>query len=690
MAHGGGKAAPRLCVYTAGFWRQPRLARILHLAGWQVTLGLPRPGDAVGVWGASTYAWRGEAVARRWNTPLVRIEDAFLRSILPGRARGPLARRGPVGLLIDPLGLHFDPSAPSLIETLVTGGAAKARSAEAEAMIARIAAADLSKYNAHEPKLSPPLPPGYVLVIDQTRGDASLRGADQRVFRTMLAAARAENPGRPILIRTHPETAAGLRAGHLGAADLQPGDAICDGPVSPWRLVRDAAQVYAVSSQLGYEALLVGHRPRLFGQPFYAGWGLSCDQPGPADLSRRGNATRAELFAASHLIAPVWYDPCRDRLTDCEGAVRQLEAEVQAYQQDRGGHLAYGMRLWKRAGIARAFGQGGRVRFTNRPSAAVTLVWAGREADLPGASLGSDRSPQHPSGTLPRLLRVEDGFLRSRGLGATLTPALSLAADDLGIYYDPGQPSRLEALIRAPLPPGGIARTDALIVRLRAEGTSKYNLAGNPLTIPRDGRRVILVPGQVEDDASIRLGAGHVRTNLGLLTTVRAANPAALIVWKPHPDIEAGLRVGSVPPQALSGLADIIAPGADPAQLLAQVDEVWTMTSTLGFEALIRGVPVVTFGAPFYAGWGLTRDLGEVPARRTAAHDTGPRPDLRQLVHAALIAYPRYMDPCSRLPCPVEVALDRLADPAQNARGPALRLLAKAQGALASHPWLWR
>lgn len=108
------------------------------------------------------------------------------------------------------------------------------------------------------------------------------------------------------------------------------------------------------------------------------------------------------------------------------------------------------------------------------------------------------------------------------------------------------------------------------------------------------------------------------------------------------------------------------------------------MTSTLGFEALLRGLPVTTLGAPFYAGWGLTRDLGPVPARRRV------RADLARLIHCALIAYPRYFDPASGLPCPPEIAVERLRDPAFAAGGPGLRWLAKAQGALTGHAWLWR
>jgi len=60
------------------------------------------------------------------------------------------------------------------------------------------------------------------------------------------------------------------------------------------------------------------------------------------------------------------------------------------------------------------------------------------------------------------------------------------------------------------------------------------------------------------------------------------------------------------------------------------------------------------------------------------------------LVHAALIAYPRYRDPVSGRPCPAEVVVDRIADGRVLPRSAALRLLAKAQGALAGQAWIWR
>lgn len=669
-----GEPPRRLFFYTLGFARQRRLRRILQLAGHELCLGLPGPGDGVVVWGRSPHAGRGERVAAARGVPVVRIEDAFLRSIRPGRAGDP-----PMGLMIDALGVHFDAGAPSRLETLLArhplDDADLLRRAR-EGM-ARMRAMQASKYNLHDPDLPPPAP-GYVLVIDQTRGDAAIRhaGADATTFARMLGEARTDHPHARIVIKTHPETAGGWRAGHFGPGDCDARVSLLADPVSPHQLLEGAVAVYTVSSQLGFEAVLAGHRPRVYGQPFYAGWGLTEDA---APHPRRGRRlTRAQIFAAAMILAPVWYDPCRDRLCSLEAALDQLEAELRAFRADRHGYVAAGMRLWKRGPLQGFFGRERRLRFVADPARAAQqaqrlgrglLVWAG----------------QAPAGLVAT--RVEDGFLRSRGLGADLVAPLSLVTDDLGIYYDPGQESRFERLMLAPLPPGGAARAEALRARLIAAGVSKYNLGGTLPDLPPGHR--ILVPGQVEDDASIRLGAGVVRSNLALLQAVREANPGAVIVFKPHPDVEAGLRPGAVDD---AGLADVVARHADPLALIAACDEVWTMTSTLGFEALLRGKPVTCLGAPFYAGWGLTRDLGPVPARRLRAPDGHPlpRPGLDHLTHAALIGYPRYHDPISRRPCPPEVALERLSSGRLPPRGLLNRLLAKLQGALASHSWIWR
>jgi capsular polysaccharide export protein len=662
----------RLYHQNLSILRNARLHRVLQLAGHELHFGLPGPGDGVLVWGRSPTAWRGEALASRRGLPLIRVEDAFLRSLHPGRARDEPA----IGFLFDPVGVHFDGSLPSRMEEIL-GDASLYNSnilGEAKLLTSCLLESELSKYNNFDPTLSLP-DPGYVLIVDQTVGDASIRhsGASADTFRAMLVAALRDHPDQRIVIRTHPETALGLRPGHFGPKDAGDRVTLLTAPISPHRLLSQAAEVYTVSSQMGFEAILHGRRPRVFGQPFYAGWSLTQEmQPIPRRTRR---LSRDELFAGAMMLAPTWYDPCRDRLCGVQEVIQQLSAEARAWREDHRGHVATGMRLWKRPRLQAVFS--GSLRFCDDPVAAdrlagttgrSVLLWAGKE----------------PRGFTPKspCLRVEDGFLRSRGLGAELVPPLSLVTDDLGIYYDPTRPSRLETLIATPLTDCQRQRITALVARLTDAGLSKYNLGGALPPLP-EGHR-ILVPGQVEDDASIRTGAGEVRTNLALLQAVRAANPSAVVIYKPHPDVEAGLRAGAIAPADLAGLADVTATAADPVRLLAEAQDVWTMTSLLGFEALLRGLPVTCLGAPFYAGWGLTRDMGPVPDRRQA------RPDLMQLAHAALIAYPRYWDPVSRRPCSPEVALDRLATGDIPHPGRANRLLSKLQGRLASFAHLWR
>lgn len=657
-----GTQRARLYVYNGGFLTQRRLRRILNLSGYDIRLGFPGEGDVVGIWGNSPTAHRGLTIAARYKAPLLRVEDAFLRSLHPGRAGEP-----PLGLLLDRSGVHFDPAQPSDLETLLATHPLDdtALLNRARYGIERLRELHLSKYSAVDPTLPPP-DPGYVLVVDQALDDASVIASkgDYARFREMLVMAQEENPGAQILIKTHPETVAKHRSGYFSDQDVSDRVSIIDTPISPWTLLEGATGVYTLSSQFGFEAILAGHKPRVFGQPFYAGWGLTQDEE--HFPRRQRNLTRAQLFAAAMILYPAWYDPFRDQLCELETVLDILEAQTRAWRQDHKGWTASGMRLWKRKHLQQMFGREKKIKFTSEPpemSDCPHMVWASHSRGAEGAT------------------RIEDGFLRSRGLGASLVPPLSLATDDLGIYYDPTHPSRLEELIatRETLRSDQEMRAERLVAQILAGQLSKYNTGGIAPDLP-EGHR-ILVPGQVHDDASILLGTTTVRTNTDLLRATREANPNAILIYKPHPDVEAGLREGEIEDETL---ADVIATDTDPAALLSQVQEVWTMTSLLGFEALLRGVRVTTLGAPFYAGWGLTQDLGTVPARR------GARPSVLGLVHAALIDYPRYLDPVTGQPCPVEVAVKRLTEGYERKEGRPLRLLSKLQGALATHAHLWR
>lgn len=669
----GADASGPLFYQTLGFFKNRRLRRILELSGFDLRPGLPPVGGQVAVWGRTRYADRGLKIAARRQANVVSFEDAFLRSVLTGRAGAP-----PMGLMIDWTGIYFDASTPSDLENLLNhDDLSDARLLDRAADgIAFLRAHHLSKYNATDPRIDPP-GEDYVLVIDQTEGDASIAmgGADHQTFQTMLATARRDHPGAKIVIKTHPETASRYRRGHFSRADLDENTTLFAAPISPWRLFENARAVYTVSSLMGFEAILAGHVPKVFGQPFYAGWGLSDDRQIVARRSR--SLTKEQIFAGAMLKAPTWYDPFRDCLTSFETAAENMEAEARAWREDRPGYAALGIRRWKRPHMKRFLSASGhRLTFEAEVARAARsrrrgLVWAGKVTDQIASAFDAENAP---------LIRIEDGFLRSNGLGADLVPPVSLVLDDLGIYYDPARESRLERILNGPaLRPAEIARAERLIASLKALGISKYNLpvAASHLKTAQN-QKVILVPGQVEDDQSILKAAGDIRTNAALLREVRRRNPEAYLVYKPHPDVEAGLRKGRFD---AADLADLVLTNSDPIAAIEQADEVWTMTSLLGFEALLRGKKVSCFGAPFYAGWGLTTDLGPVVERRKA------RPDLATLVHGSLIAYPRYFDPLTGSACPVEVAVTRLSAGVATG-GP--RWLAKLQGFAAPLAGLWR
>jgi capsular polysaccharide export protein len=341
------------------------------------------------------------------------------------------------------------------------------------------------------------------------------------------------------------------------------------------------------------------------------------------------------------------------------------EARERAASEDASGYVASGIALWKRAHFKADLG-GSSMRFASF-SAARGIASATGVKHLHWAT-------KPFTGPDDGVLRIEDGFLRSHGLGLRLLPPLSMVIDDLGIHYDPSRESRLERLIATPLPQGGAERITALIAKIRAARLTKYNTGQAVMSADLKRGHRILVAGQVEDDASVLHGAvGDIRTNLGLLKAAREANPKAVILWKPHPDVEAGFRKGRIASDLALKWADHMLTDSHASDAVEYADEVWTMTSLIGFEALLRGRPVTVAGMPFYAGWGLTTDLASAPARRAA------RPDLSALAHAALISYPRYWHPLTAEPISPELAVDCLEQGVSAKRGLVAGLLARGR-----------
>jgi capsular polysaccharide export protein len=254
-----------------------------------------------------------------------------------------------------------------------------------------------------------------------------------------------------------------------------------------------------------------------------------------------------------------------------------------------------------------------------------------------------------------RVLRLEDGFLRSVGLGADLVKPLSWIVDGAGIYYDATRPSDLELLFAtSTFDEVLISRAANLRSSIVAAGLTKYNVGQAVWLRPHYASKVILVPGQVESDASIAYGAAAISTNMELLLAVRDANPDAYLVYKPHPDVQARLRAVGRGEEEAYRWCDEVVTNVPMGDLLREVDEVHVLTSLAGFEALLRGKSVTCYGQPFYSGWGLTHDL--VPNARRSRSLT-----LDELVAVTLIKYPLYLSRDGKKLITPEQALDELS-----------------------------
>jgi capsular polysaccharide export protein len=596
-------------------------------AGLTATLG----------WGRRKYARRARRVAKARGIPFLCLEDGFVRSVGLGKTEPPLS------IVVDDLGIYYDATHPSRLESQITRPLTGEETTRARAMITAWRNWRVSKYN-HAPDYAEELPERYVLVVDQTWGDASISYgmADASSFQRMLERALEENPACRVLLKVHPEVLAGRKRGHfdLESTARRSNVQVIGEDVHPVNLIEHAEAVYVVTSQMGFEGLLWGKPVRTFGMPFYAGWGLTQDElPAP---ERRRPVPLENLIHAALIEYPRYVDPETGRRCEAERVVEWMGLQRRMRTRFSNDIYALSFSPWKKP-IVRRYFQGSSVHFVDAidqvPEEATLAIW--------GQGYQDEKR---------RVIRLEDAFLRSVGLGADLIRPLSWVMDSRGMYYDATAPSELEhALQTAEFPAELLARAKRLRDRIVEEGLTKYNVGAGTWRRSKDALRVVLVPGQVESDASIRYGGSSIRSNMGLLQAVREANPSAHVIYKPHPDVLAGLRTKGAGEDAALRWCDEVVTDVAMGTLLSAVDEVHVLTSLAGFEALLRGKKVTCYGQPFYAGWGLTDDIMP-PARRTL------RLTLDELVAGALILYPTYVSRVTGKFTTAERALDELLE----------------------------
>lgn len=614
-------------------------------------------------WGHKKTALKARQFAEDNRLDYLSLEDGFLRSVGLGFETRPLS------LSVDPIGVYYDSTCPSYLEELINT-ADKWLTSElrlrSRKLIKEIISRDLSKYN-----IAPSMPEGWlrqrfclsdnkrcVLVVDQTKGDASVQlgQANSESFARMLKDAIEDNPESSIIVKCHPDVICGKKDGYF--QNEQKGICYLTENFSPLSTLEQVDKVYVVTSQLGFDALLLGKEVHVYGMPFYAGWGLTKDS---IQCERRTRlASIEEIFAAAYIRLCRYLNPVKGKLIEIEEYIELLDVQHQMMLKNAGKHVAVGFKYWKKPHL-RAFlsGRESSLQFVKDFQQGIEKAKEeGADLNIWSSKVDSSNNPERHG---IRLTRVEDGFIRSAGLGSDFNLPYSLVLDHGGIYYDPNSDSDLFRILSTIQDRKDIHVLRSRVERLRKfiveKSLTKYNIEGQELDLkfPVD-RKTILVVGQVEDDASIRLGCKgcKTRTNTDLLKRVRHENPDAFILFKTHPDVLSGNRKGKISEEVLKEYSDISADHYPMGKLLVLIDELHTLTSLSGFEAILRNKKVVVYGKPFYAGWGLTTDKEFIEGR-------GKNLTSSDLIAGTLLLYPRYWDWQTMMFCRPEDICERLS-----------------------------
>jgi len=241
-----------------------------------------------------------------------------------------------------------------------------------------------------------------------------------------------------------------------------------------------------------------------------------------------------------------------------------------------------------------------------------------------------------------RFLLLEDGFIRSVGLGVEGSPSFSIVQDDIGIYYDATSPSKLEEILNS-----YDFKNDKELMAIAKKAKqkiieykiSKYNnFKKIDLSYLDNSKEKVLIIAQTAGDSSLEYGLGNRFTTQEIIDDAINDNPDAQVYIKIHPDVLVGKKESDINPKDIPPKCQILQDNANPIELLQYFDKVYTKTSGMGMEALLLDKEVYCFGMPFYAGWGVSKD-------RLVSKRRNRKLTVDEIFAGAYILYSNYYNP---------------------------------------------
>ncbi|MBK1964559.1 capsular polysaccharide biosynthesis protein [Campylobacter novaezeelandiae] len=602
-------------------------------------------------WGRKKSGLKAISLAKKHKGSFLLLEDGFIRSLNLGIYNSPS-----FSIVEDDVGIYYDSNEASRLENLLNNHTFDSLLLQkAKKAIALIQKYEITKYNntLEIPKNFFKKHEKRILIITQVDKDASLKYGQALSFSTndMIQDAINENKDAKIYIKIHPDVLSGKRKSDFDLNLLPKNCELISKNYNPIALLKYFSKVYTKTSTMGFEALILGCQCVCYGLPFYAGWGLTIDKL--VCQRRKAKRTLEEVFAASYLLYPRYFNPYLNQKSDIFDTIYTLNRYKNIEKINSKRLFFLGFALWKRRFIKPFFkAQTNKIIFVNSIKALFKFnITKEDKFFIWGYKFKKEELRKYFKEN--QIYFVEDGFIRSISLGSDLTRAFSLVVDSKSFYVDPSKESDLENILQNyEFDENLIQRARNLIEKLKVNKISKYNgLKHQELFLKADkNQKVILIPAQVEDDVSMILGGMGFNTK-DLIKEVRLKNPKAYIIFKPHPDVLSGNRKGLKDERIILEFCDEIIKDVSIDSAINVSDEIHTITSTSGFDALLRGKKVFTYGLPFYAGWGLTQDKHNI-TRRTR------KLSIEELVAATLIIYPRYINPINKHLCEIEVTLD--------------------------------
>ena len=244
-----------------------------------------------------------------------------------------------------------------------------------------------------------------------------------------------------------------------------------------------------------------------------------------------------------------------------------------------------------------------------------------------------------------KYLLCEDGFYRSIMSGKQGGEALSIIKDDIGIFYDAQEPSKLENILNNDdnFNNLNIEKIHNNIKFIVDNSLSKYNLYREiPINyFNKTTKKRLLFASQTFNDLSLKLGFGEEKSTIDIILYIIKHYPVSKFDYylKIHPETLNGDKKNDISIDTFENYGfHIIKENFNPIDLIKYFDVITTKTSQIGFDALLLNKEVVCFGAPFYSNWGLTTDLIKIN-RRTASRT------IEELFYASTNLYTEYINP---------------------------------------------